>query len=161
VGKTTVAKRLGIPQVISTTTRPMREGERHGETYHYVSREEFNQLDLIERVVYSGNYYGLQTKDVQEALDSGGDHYVILDRKGCVIMKRMFEDVRVIYMKAKPMELVKYMFSRGDTPMQVIERLCNMITDKELENDDVADLIVVNTNLDQVEREIKEYIKGD
>jgi len=158
VGKTTIASRIGLPQIISTTSRKMRDGEVDGETYHFKTPEIFSQLDFIERVEYAGNHYGLQTDDVRNAQDSGLDHYVILDRKGAVILKRMFDDVKIIYLKATPEELVRFMRKRGDSWEHVVERLVNIITDKELDNDDIADLIIDNTNLAVIESKIKQFI---
>lgn len=39
VGKTTIVRASGLREVISYTTRPMREGEKDGHDYHFTSRE--------------------------------------------------------------------------------------------------------------------------
>jgi guanylate kinase len=61
-GKDTVASRVledlkgRLFPIVPYTTRPIREGERQGETYHFVSREEMEALDrqgrIIEKRVY-------------------------------------------------------------------------------------------------------------
>jgi len=160
VGKTTVALRLGLPQIISTTTREVREGEIPGKTYHYVDQDTFFELDLLERIEYDKDWYGLQTEHVQDALDTGKDHYVILNALGCSIMKRMFMDVRVIYLKAPPRDLVGFMKKRGDSDKKIIGRLCTMIEQKEFSNDHIADLIIDSISLDDIENCIKAFIKN-
>ena len=51
-GKSTLVRDLvtstGIKQVVTYTTRPMREGERDGIDYHFISSEEMD----------NGNYFG-------------------------------------------------------------------------------------------------------
>lgn len=61
-GKTTIAHQLethGFERLITTTTRSMREGEVNHHDYHFVSKEEFKNLDKIEESEYGGNHYGI------------------------------------------------------------------------------------------------------
>jgi len=57
---------------ISTTTRSMREGEKEGVGYFFVSEEEFQQdiqEDLfLEYALVHGHHYGTSLKPVREAL---------------------------------------------------------------------------------------------
>ena len=52
----------GYPCDISYTTRPKRDGEVVGETYHYVSKRSFNNLEenkfFYESVIFNGWKYG-------------------------------------------------------------------------------------------------------
>ena len=56
---------------ISTTTRPMREGEVEGVHYHFVSQDEFKKdiedEHFLEYALVHGNYYGTSIKPVKEA----------------------------------------------------------------------------------------------
>ena len=51
-----------LHEIISTTTRPMREGEQNGVNYHFVSDEIFAQLVfnnmMLEATSFRGWYYG-------------------------------------------------------------------------------------------------------
>lgn len=53
-GKNTVAKILSkkYKPVVYYTTRPMRQGEIDGKDYHFVTREEFDKLNLLEKRVF-------------------------------------------------------------------------------------------------------------
>ena len=66
---------------ISTTTRPIREGEVDGKDYHFVKVEEFKKDikdDLfLEYASVHGNYYGTSLKPVKKAL--GEKKLVIFD----------------------------------------------------------------------------------
>ncbi|MES2014584.1 MAG: guanylate kinase [Patescibacteria group bacterium] len=59
----------------SSTTRTMRAGEKHGEHYYFLSREEFQMRidngNFLEWAEYGGNYYGTLTSEVMPLLDAG------------------------------------------------------------------------------------------
>lgn len=52
-----VSKELGIPILVSHTSRPMRANEIQDESYHFISPEEFNQLlnndKMLEHTTYN------------------------------------------------------------------------------------------------------------
>lgn len=52
--------------VIGYTTRPIREGEVDGRDYHFVSVEEFDELDLITEKSFNGWYYGISKESFSE-----------------------------------------------------------------------------------------------
>ncbi|MDD5626379.1 MAG: guanylate kinase, partial [Patescibacteria group bacterium] len=60
---------LDFFEVVTTTTRPMRQGESEGHPYHFVSKEKFEQMikndELVEHALVYENYYGSQKKDVE------------------------------------------------------------------------------------------------
>ena len=61
---------------LSATTRAIREGEKEGEVYHFLSKEEFKKgIDsgrfLEWAIVHQDNYYGLIKAPIMEALEEG------------------------------------------------------------------------------------------
>jgi len=61
--------------VVSTTTRPQRNGESEGESYYYVSQDDFKQMivrgEFLEwAVVHGTEYYGVLRESVQQNLDA-------------------------------------------------------------------------------------------
>lgn len=61
---------------LSATTRPMREGEKDGDIYHFYTKEQFeegikNGEFLEYAVVHQDNYYGLIKKPLVESLEKG------------------------------------------------------------------------------------------
>ncbi|BAO04846.1 guanylate kinase [Clostridium botulinum B str. Osaka05] len=63
-GKSTVERMLekkGLKRIISTTTRPIREGEQEDVDYHYISEDEFKKLEskdcLLENTQYREWHY--------------------------------------------------------------------------------------------------------
>jgi len=56
---------------ISHTTRPMRKGEVNGETYHFVSEDEFISMidnqNFFEYKKFNGWYYGTSEKEIKDS----------------------------------------------------------------------------------------------
>lgn len=76
-GKDTIMQALlqkypAMKRVISTTTRLKRPGEVQGKDYHFVSREQFNNLiklgKMLEYVDFFGNLYGTEKKELDPLL---------------------------------------------------------------------------------------------
>lgn len=92
-GKDTIRKELellGYKNIVSYTSRPMREGEIDGVDYHFVTREEFQRMidndEMLEYRSYNTLlngvsdtwFYGLK----KETLDERQAYVVILDLEG-------------------------------------------------------------------------------
>lgn len=112
-GKDTLARQLekkGFNFVVSTTSRPMRDGESQGNPYHFVTDSEFkwlieNEL-LIEHREYNtlvnGTpakwYYGVE----KSAIDPKEDYVVVLDIVGLRGFEDAgFENIVSVYIKAE------------------------------------------------------------
>lgn len=110
-GKDSFVKELSdreiLETIISTTSRPMREKEKQGREYNFVSREHFENLiknnDLIEYRTYNTTvngksdtwYYGLPKQD----FDKDKNYAVILDMEGMKNFKKAYpnEDIKTVY----------------------------------------------------------------
>jgi guanylate kinase len=87
-GKTTLLRKMmgtgKYTEVISTTTRPMRVGEVDGDTYHFVTPEEFGKLELLERIEYNGNIYGGTIVEFEEKFATGKVPVIIVEPNGMI-----------------------------------------------------------------------------
>jgi guanylate kinase len=87
-------------RVITCTTRPPRENERHGVDYYFLTRKEFDLLErnggLLEHATVYGERYGVPRQQVLDMLERGLDVYVRTDVQGAAAIKRaMPQAVRV------------------------------------------------------------------
>ncbi|MCI8360619.1 MAG: guanylate kinase [Clostridiales bacterium] len=157
-GKDTVLGRLLAlhPEVrlsISSITRPMREGEREGEKYHFISREEFEALlaadALLEHNVYLGNYYGTPRRPVEEALAAGRDIILEIDVNGAdKVRDLMPEAVSVFIMPPSLAALEQRLSGRGTEDAATVRgRLKEAVG--EIARAASYDYIVVNDDLDE------------
>jgi len=123
VGKDTTARLLeqeGFNFVVSTTTRPMREGETVRDPYIFTTNEEFEKLidngGLIEYREYltTNNelwYYGVQNEEIEK----DKSYVAVLDPVGLDGFKQHFKDVVVsFYMDANESVRMERCKHRGD-----------------------------------------------
>lgn len=130
-GKSTLARDLvtatGIKQIITYTTRPMRQGERDGIDYHFITNEEMDSGGFFGRrdfyTVYREEPYSYAMKEDDFILL--GDAILILDPKGVRELKDQvgYSNVTTIYINASD-ELIKQRgVNRGDSPDEIQRRL--------------------------------------
>lgn len=118
-GKGTVISRLkskysGFVYPVSFTTREMREREKDGEVYKFVSREEFKRMidhgELLEyAVVHSDNYYGTAKKSIMDGLEAGAVVVREVDIQGFHAIRSALpaENLVSIFMKVSDLEDLK------------------------------------------------------
>ena len=88
-GKTVLSSKLrdhGFYPMVSTTTRPMREGEVPGVHYHFITPDAFAQTEaahrFIESLFYDGNHYGLAATEAEHAYALGVPGVVVVEPRG-------------------------------------------------------------------------------
>ncbi|HTN35285.1 MAG TPA: guanylate kinase [Marinobacter sp.] len=137
---------LGVS--ISHTTRPMREGERDGVNYHFISREMFEAMigkaDFLEHAAVFGNYYGTSQVWVQETLATGRDVILEIDWQGASQVRRLMPDCVSIFIVPPSTEaLARRLNGRGtDAPDVVSRRLAEAAV--ECQHAAEFDYLVVN-----------------
>jgi len=138
---------------ISTTTRPMREGEKEGVHYHFVSEEEFlediNEDHFLEHAVVHGNYYGTSLKPVKEALHQGKLVIFDIDVQGNTAINNRLGDITTSVFITPPSlsELKRRLISRSTDSDDVIENRLNMAK-REIQRTSEYDYLIVNDDLD-------------
>ncbi len=162
-GKDTVLKKVleMRPEVmlsISSITRDMREGEIEGEKYHFIKREEFEELIhndmLLEYNVFVGNYYGTPKEPVEKALNNGTDVILEIDVNGAdQIRKKMPEAISIFIMPPSVSELRRRLSGRGTDSEEVIEKRMNSALG-EIGRAINYDYIVVNDVIDKAVEDV-------
>ncbi len=104
-GKTSICNALleQLPNAtwsVSVTTRSPRPGEQDGESYSFVTPEEFArrevQGDFLESADYIGQKYGTPKAPVQASLAAGRSVVMEIDVQGGLqVAKRMPESIRI------------------------------------------------------------------
>lgn len=106
-GKDTLvdALRARLPRVqysVSATTRAPRAGEREGEHYFFVDREEFERRrssgGFLEWREYNGNLYGTPRDFVERTLTEGYDLVMKPEVNGALAIKEAFPDAVLIFL---------------------------------------------------------------
>lgn len=88
---------------VSVTTRRRRRGDVPGESYEFVSREEFDRRRaagmFLEWAEYCGELYGTPRAMIEEAIRGGASVVLEIDvQGGAQVAKRMPESIRIFVM---------------------------------------------------------------
>lgn len=98
-GKTTLAKflkhALGIPMLVSYTTRPQRPGETQGYDHHFVQEDEMpDRSEMLAYTNFGGYHYWTLKEDIPYT--TPGICTYVIDEKGLVEMVEKFGDDFII-----------------------------------------------------------------
>ena len=169
VGKGTIMKRLlasndNFRLSVSATTRPPREGEKNGREYYFVSNEEFDRLaaedGFLEHAVYVNNRYGTPKKPVFEMLEKGIDVFLEIELNGFLQIKKAYPAcVSIFIVPPSKEELENRLFSRGTETEEVIRARLET-AEKELQNKNLFDYVVVNDDVDRAADEVLDIINN-
>ena len=166
-GKGTIVKKLlerdGYALSISCTTREMREGEKDGVSYFFITEEQFLGMiksgGFLEYSNHFRHYYGTPKDFVVKQLET---HDVILEIEvdGALTAKKAYPEALLIMIVPPSIEelkarLIKRGIEHGST---IEERLSRM--DYELSKESEYDYTVVNDDLDRAVDEIENIIKS-
>ncbi|MDO5557078.1 MAG: AAA family ATPase [Clostridia bacterium] len=172
-GKDTIKKALisqmgNATSLPSYTTRKMREGDVSGETYIFVSDEEFEKM-IEEDAFYEYNihhkaYYGTSKKLLNEKIKKGKIIVKDMDVNGTENLKKLLkEDVRVvtIFLKVPRENLQKRLEARVDkpSPAEITLRLNRF--DYEESKINTYDYVIKNNNLEKSISIIRTIIENE
>ncbi len=137
---------------ISTTTRPIREGEQEGVHYHFVSIEEFKQdiedNNFLEYALVHGNYYGTSIKPVRKALNEGKLVLFDIDVQGNTAVNNRLGDITTSVFITPPTlsELKKRLAGRSTDSQKVMDARLKMAK-REIQRVSEYDFLIINDDL--------------
>ena len=165
-GKTSVCRELKKdPRVtfsVSATTRPKRAAEVDGRDYHFLSEADFQARrqahEFLESACYNDHYYGTLRAPMEAALSAGQNFVVEIEVQGTRQLRQNgVEGVYIFVVPPSLEELQRRLEHRGtESPEQIQERL--RIAAEELRARDLYDHEVVNEDLQETIREVKDLI---
>ncbi len=172
-GKDTIKKELikrmeNVESLPSFTSRPMREGDIEGQTYNFVSREEFEEMikneEFYEYDIHHNQYYGTSRKLLNEKIKSGKVIVKDIDVNGTEHLKELLkEDTRVVtvFLRVPKEELKKRLEARIDqpSPAEVILRLNRF--DYEESRINLYDYVLKNDDLEKTVQIIETIIENE
>ena len=139
---------------VSATTRAPRDGEVDGVSYHFMTRERFEELiradEVLEYTEYNGNYYGTLRSEACRIISEGRDLILEIEVDGALQVKRLLPDDTVTVMLIAPDrdELERRLRGRGtETDDVIVKRLARAVDEVALA--EKYDYVVTNeTNLE-------------
>ena len=166
VGKGTLVRKLlasdDYALSISCTTRKAREGEVDGESYFFISQEEFlktiEENGFLEYSNHFENYYGTPRAFVEKQLET---HDVILEIEvnGALQVKKSYPDAVLIMILPPDVDALRSrLIGRGTESKHEIERRISRM-EYELSKQDLYDYILVNDDLEACVERLDSLIK--
>lgn len=162
-GKTTILDELikneKIDKPVSATTRKRRN---ENEKYHFVSKDEFEQMNknqqFAETTMYAGENYGVELNSISQILKEGKHCCVAVDISGALALKMQYRTA-IFYINRDRKQLLTSLTDRllnkEISSEDLVNRICSL--DDENKNMDLCDFIINNSNT--VENAVEEFYK--
>lgn len=169
-GKTTIVERL--VQVVpdlglsrSYTSRPIRDGERDGVDYNFITRARFEAMAgdqaFLEWADVFGNLYGTCAADTDRELAAGRDLVLVIDVQGARQVRRLRRDIIAVFMLPPSFDVLEQRL-RGrskDSDAAIRRRLAT--ARQEVAAVDEYDYVVVNDELDACVDRLKAIVLAE
>jgi guanylate kinase len=146
---------------ISTTTRPMRDGEKDGVDYFFVTKEEFlKDIDegyFLEWAEVHGNFYGTSKRQIDKALSEGKIVFLDIDVQGHENVRKVYPNITTsVFVTTKNEKiLIDRLKNRGTETAETLKtRLINALN--EMKKIDEYDYLLINDDFS----EAKEYLRA-
>ena len=165
VGKDAALKRMQELRrqfhfLVTNTTRPRRPDEIDGVDYHFITKEQFAEMeqrgDFLERAVVYGFDYGNSRSEVRAALARGQDVIMRIDVQGAASIRRNLPDAIFIMLlppsmdvlearlrkrRSEPEEYLQIRLHAARLEMNEAEKFDYVIVNEDNALDETADLI--------------------
>lgn len=172
-GKDTIKKELikrmeNVESLPSFTSRPPRPGDEEGKTYHFVSKEEFEEMikdgDFYEYDIHHNNYYGTSKTLLNEKISNGKIIVKDIDVNGTQnLIDLLGNDTKIItiFLRVPKEELKRRLEDRVDkpSPEEVILRLNRF--DYEESRISLYDYVLKNNDLEKTVQIIMTIINNE
>jgi guanylate kinase len=169
-GKSTLVARLlamdpGLRFSVSYTTRRPRGLERPGESYVFISREEFSSRiegdEFLEYAEVFGNYYGTHREVLEQAQAEGKDLILDIDVKGARQLKTRIPEAVTIFILPPSRDILEQRLrSRSEDSEVVIQRRLRDAAD-ELRNYKQYDYVLVNHQLEESTATLSAIVRAE
>ena len=173
VGKSTVVRRLfkiypELKMSISSTTRPPRPGEVHGQHYYFITQEEFDlrvkQNQFLEWAKVHGCYYGTPRQYIENELAKGEVVVLEVDVQGAASIKRVVEEGKLraaavfVFLIPPSVDILAFRLKKRKTEDEEVVNYRLRAAIAELQVMEKYDYIVVNDKVESAADKIKAII---
>ena len=149
---------------VSATTRNPREGEIDGVHYHFLTREQFDDLvahdGFLEWATYSGNSYGTLRSSVESHINAGEQVILEIEVQGAAQIKSKIPTAHLIFIEPPSLEILEQRLrGRGtESEEDVNKRLST--AQMELSRKNEYDYVLVNDDLARAAGELADFVNA-
>lgn len=150
---------------VSATTRSPRLGEVNGVTYHFITKQDFEERiknnAMLEYAEYCGNYYGTPKKEIDEMREQGKNVILEIEVQGAMKIREICPDAVFIFVLPPSVaELERRLKKRATETDDVIAQRVSQAR-SEIELARKYDYVVVNAALEDAINDFKTVIKAE
>lgn len=150
---------------VSATTRSPRLGEVNGVTYHFITKQDFEERiknnAMLEYAEYCGNYYGTPKKEIDEMREHGKNVILEIEVQGAMKVREICPDAVFIFVLPPSVaELERRLKKRATETDDVIAQRVSQAR-SEIELARKYDYVVVNAALEDAINDFKTVIKAE
>ena len=150
---------------VSMTSRAIRSNDIPGETYFFVSKEEFEEKikrnEFLEYAIYNDNYYGTPRDKINEKLNEGIDVILEIEIQGALKVKELVPDAIFIFILPPSMkELKRRLITRGTDSMEkILSRFKTAY--KEINEVTKYNYVVINDEVENAVLKVKSILYAE
>jgi guanylate kinase len=155
-GKSSIARNLlqgrdDLGYSVSATTRPIREGEREGVDYYFLTRDEFLRRreagEFLESATYGGHLYGTLRSEIDRIFAAGRHAVLDIEIEGARQIRASFPNSLHLFVLPPSAEvLIGRLKGRNTEPAEAVrQRIARAV--EELDAVAEYDYVVVNQDL--------------
>ncbi len=170
-GKTTLMKRAmaDLPDLrrhVTSTTRPARPGEVHGQDYYFIDRATFDRLraagQFVEWQEFYGNLYGSTYDSIEASIGGDVDRITSLEVLGAETLQRLYPDnVVTVFVFPPSLDAVRDRRLGRDGHSSDQEQLRKARAEMEMSHAGSFKYAVVNDDLEEATRCVEGIIRAE
>ena len=150
---------------VSATTRSPRPGETDGVNYHFLKKEQFEELiasgGMLEYAQYCDNYYGTPRDKVMEKLGEGKHVILEIEVQGAMQIREKCPDAVFIFIAPPSVgELRNRLSGRGTETAEVIEKRVSEAA-HEISFEEKYDYVIVNDKLEEAIEDFRTVVRAE
>lgn len=160
-----LARDSGVEVSVSATTRAPRPGEKDGEDYFFLSREDFlarrSAGEFAEWAEVHENLYGTLKKELTRRLASGKDVIMELDVQGMFNVKELYPGAVSVFIVPPSFEVLEERLRKRGTNTEddILVRLRN--AREEMAAQGAFDYVVVNGDLAEAVADMLAIVRAE
>ncbi len=153
-----LAREPAIKLSISHTTRDPRPGEENGREYHFVTEQEFRDMeqrgDFLESALVHGNHYGTSRVWIEKEMAAGHDVLLEIDWQGARQVRARFPGTVGIFILPPSIEALEWRLNhRGTDSAQTITRRL-LGAGAEMAHASEFEYVIINEDFDKALEEM-------
>ena len=168
-GKTTIARKLlqvrkDLGYSVSATTRAIRNGEKQGVDYHFLTRPEFerqrDQHQFLEWAEYGGQLYGTLKREIERIFAQGHHAVLDIDIEGARQIRQNLSNSLQVFVLPPSAEVLMERLKGRNTENRDLLRKRLRRASEELAAVAEYDYAVVNEDLDTAVAQVSAILDG-